>query len=95
LAKGKTRNSKSIIKKSGGGNDGTYLSVMIPLMVMQVRILSGLQKIKVMKVEIVLNTLDNKEWWFDLGLSYQRTLHPRTKRVFTIALLFFSVYVRW
>lgn len=48
-----------------------------------------------MKVEITLNTLDNKEWWFDIGLSYQRTPYTRTKQVFTIALLFFSVYIRW
>jgi hypothetical protein len=48
-----------------------------------------------MKVEIVLNTLDHKEWWFDLGISYQKTNGSRTKQVFTIALLFFSVYVRW
>lgn len=48
-----------------------------------------------MKVEIVLNTLDNKEWWFDIGISYQTTSYYKTKRVFTIALLFFSVYVRW
>jgi len=64
-------------------------------LLLQVRILSGLQKLEVMKVEITLNTLDNREWWFDLGLSYQRTQYTRTKRVFTIALIFFSVYVRW
>ena len=49
-----------------------------------------------MNIELTLNTLDNKEWWFDLGISCQKTdYHPQKKYVFTISLVFFSVYVRW
>ena len=49
-----------------------------------------------MKMEVTLNTLDNKNWWFDLGISYQTTeFHPEKNHVFTIALVFFSIYVRW
>ena len=48
-----------------------------------------------MNIELTLNTLDNKEWWFDIGMSYQKTHYHEKKRVFTIALVFFSVYVRW
>jgi hypothetical protein len=49
-----------------------------------------------MNIELTLNTLDNKEWWFDLGISCQKTnYHHQKKYVFTISLVFFSVYVRW
>jgi len=48
-----------------------------------------------MNIEVTLNTLDKKEWWFDLGVSYGRTNYHQKKHVVTIALVFFSVYVRW
>jgi len=47
-----------------------------------------------MKVEIAWNKID-KEWWFDIGISYQTTSYYKSKRVITIALLFFSLYFRW
>lgn len=46
-------------------------------------------------MEIKWNELEN-EWWFDLGISYQRTpYHPKHKKVITISLIIFSIYIRW
>ena len=47
-----------------------------------------------MKIEFAINKLDC-EWWFDLGLSYQNVLHPEYKKVFTISLIFASIYIRF
>jgi len=46
-------------------------------------------------VEFSLNTLDDKEWWFDLGISYSKANYHEKKHVFTIALVFFTFYFRW
>jgi hypothetical protein len=52
-------------------------------------------KQKVMKIEFLLNRLEG-DWWFDLGISCQKTdFHPNKKMVFTIALGFATVYIRW
>ncbi len=48
-----------------------------------------------MKIEVSLNTLDDKEWWFNLGLSYDKVHYHEMKHVFTIGVIFFSIYVRW
>lgn len=48
-----------------------------------------------MKIEVSLHTLDDKEWWFDLGISIHRTPYYEKKRVVTLALVFFSIYLRW
>ena len=53
-----------------------------------------------MRIECMLNNLDedwmNGDWWFDLGISYQKTeYHHQYRKVFTIALVFFSIYIRW
>lgn len=48
-----------------------------------------------MKIEIYKNKLDG-DWWFDLGISCQKTdYNPRYKMVFIIALAFFSISIRW
>ena len=54
-----------------------------------------------MKIECMWHTLSDadqwynfKEWWFELGISYQRT-ESLTKHVFAISLAVFSIYVRW
>ena len=48
-----------------------------------------------MDIECTLNRLEG-EWWFDFGISYQRTeYHHKHKRVITIALLLVSLYIRW
>lgn len=47
-----------------------------------------------MKIEIWWNKLD--DWFFDLGISYQRTLyHPTHRHVFCIALGIVSINFRW
>ena len=48
-----------------------------------------------MKIQVLLHTLDNKEWWFDIGISYQKAIYNRKKYLITIGIVFFSVYVRW
>jgi len=36
------------------------------------------------------------DWWFDLGISYNKTYYHHTyRRVVTIAVAFFSIYIRW
>lgn len=48
-----------------------------------------------MKVEIEWNEIENN-WWFDLGLSYQKTqYHRQYENVVTVGLGIFSIYVRW
>jgi len=48
-----------------------------------------------MKIEVELNELEGS-WWFDLGISYQKTeFHHKYKRVFTIGLGLAAVYIRW
>jgi hypothetical protein len=48
-----------------------------------------------MNMECTLNAME-KDWWLDLGISYQKTnLHYKYRHVFTIAMVFFSVYIRW
>ena len=48
-----------------------------------------------MSIEYELNYLEG-DWWFDLGISYQKTpYHHEHKKVITVSLVFFSVYVRW
>jgi len=47
-----------------------------------------------MKIECSLNVLE-KEWWFDLGLSIQKTKHHADYNfVTTLSFVFFSVYIR-
>ena len=60
------------------------------------------KKNKDMKIECMWHTLSDadqwynfKEWWFELGISYQRTEYLTTKHVFAISLAVFSIYVRW
>ena len=48
-----------------------------------------------MKIEIALNTLDNKDWWFDLGISIQKTPYHENKRVCAVGFIFFTIYLRW
>lgn len=48
-----------------------------------------------MKIEILFNELC-KEWWFDFGVSFQRTKqHPTKDYVFTLSIIFFSIYIRF
>ena len=46
-------------------------------------------------IEFSLNTLDKKDWWFDLGISFGKTAYHSKKYVLTIALVFCSIYIRW
>jgi hypothetical protein len=48
-----------------------------------------------MKVEISRNKFDDSEWWFDFGISCQKTNQKKLPMVFCIALMFFSIYIRW
>ena len=48
-----------------------------------------------MKLEVALNTLDNKEWWYDLGISIQKTPYHENKRVCAVEFIFFTIYLRW
>jgi len=51
--------------------------------------------IRVMSIECMLHKLEG-DWWFDLGISYQKTYYHHThRRVVTIAIAFFSIYIRW
>lgn len=47
-----------------------------------------------MKIECNWNTLDDKEWWFDLGIAYQNTDYEY-KKVLSIGLGFATVYIRF
>ena len=48
-----------------------------------------------MSIECMLNNLEG-DWWFDIGFSYQKTdYHHKYRRVITIAMVFFSIYIRW
>ena len=48
-----------------------------------------------MEFEIAFNSLDN-EWWFDLGISIQKTnFHHKYNYVCTISLGFISLYFRF
>ena len=48
-----------------------------------------------MSIEYGLNCLEG-DWWFDLGISYQKTpYHHEHRKVITVSLVFFSVYIRW
>lgn len=47
-----------------------------------------------MKIEFMLNELGG-DWWFDLGLCYQPVMHPQYKKVFTVSLVFATVYIRF
>jgi hypothetical protein len=49
-----------------------------------------------MKFELELNTLDHKEWWFNLGICFQKTTHhPSHKWVIVLGLGVFSIYIRF
>ena len=52
--------------------------------------------------EISWNSMDlekkglwNSEWWFDLGISVGSSSYHQYKRVMTIGLGLFSIYIRW
>jgi hypothetical protein len=48
-----------------------------------------------MKTEFVWNNFDG-EWWFDIGISYQKTpFHPEKRRVLTFAIGIATIYFRW
>lgn len=47
-------------------------------------------------LEFEPNTFDKHDWWFDLGISASNTpYHPDHRYVFTVSLIFYTVYVRW
>ena len=46
------------------------------------------------KIEISWNTIEDDSW-YDLGISYQKAKYHKLKRVFTIALVVFSIYIRF
>lgn len=52
-----------------------------------------------MSIEMSLNQLGQKwyqDWFFGIGISYDTTkFTPPHKHVVTIALLFFSIYIRF
>jgi hypothetical protein len=49
-----------------------------------------------MIIEIGFNCLDGDNWWFDIGISCQKTEnHPTKKMVFAIALAIATIYIRW
>ena len=49
-----------------------------------------------MKVEFVKHQILAKDpWWFELGVSYQTTEWHKNKKLITIALCFWSIYIRW
>ena len=48
-----------------------------------------------MKIEFNTNKLDN-DWWFSLGISYQKTeFHSEFNKVCTVDLGFWTMYIRW
>jgi hypothetical protein len=47
-----------------------------------------------MKIEFMLNKLD-EDWWFELGIGCQQVYYHQKKMVFTIALGFATIYIRW
>ena len=48
-----------------------------------------------MKLEFIFNRVEGN-WSFDLGISCQKTYYHQSKKiVFTVALGFATVYIRW
>lgn len=48
-----------------------------------------------MNIEVNWNCLEN-QWWFELGLGYSKTeYHSKYNKVITIALILFTIYIRW
>jgi hypothetical protein len=48
-----------------------------------------------MSIEGMIHKIEG-DWWFDLGISYNKTYYHHTyRRVVTIAVAFFSIYIRW
>lgn len=47
-----------------------------------------------MKIEFMLNKIEG-DWWFDLGISCQKTSYHEKGWVFSIALGIATIYIRW
>lgn len=61
--------------------------------------LINMTELKVLKnrvgFEVSKNEIEN-EWWFDLGISFQKTnFHHEFKSVLTISIILISIYVRF
>jgi|688.fasta_scaffold1888979_3 hypothetical protein len=46
-----------------------------------------------MEVDVLLNEIEG-DWWFDLGISYEK-ISFRYKKVISIAFVFFTIYIRF
>jgi hypothetical protein len=47
-------------------------------------------------LEFERNTIDDGDWWFSIGIAYQKTpFHPTHRKVVEWSLGFYSVYLRW
>jgi len=58
-------------------------------------IITNKEEVKEKMLSISLNELCG-EWWFNLGVSYDKTKYtPPYKRVITIGIIFFSIYIRF
>ncbi len=47
-----------------------------------------------MKVNVLLNKLEN-EWWLDLGIGYEPNNLFEYKKVISISFVFFTIYIRF
>jgi hypothetical protein len=47
-----------------------------------------------MEIEGGINNFEN-DWWYEFGISFHRTKYNKYKRVFTISLIIYSIYIRW
>lgn len=49
-----------------------------------------------MKIKLVKHKILEKDpWWFELGVSWQHAVWHKNKYLITIALAFWSIYIRW
>lgn len=48
-----------------------------------------------MKIEFTTNIIDDRYYWFDLGISVSPTYFNKYKYVFSLALTFWTIYIRW
>lgn len=48
-----------------------------------------------MKVEIAYNTLDDKEWWFEFGITVQRYGYNDLNWLVSFSFVFFTIYFRF
>lgn len=48
-----------------------------------------------MEIEVGINKFDTGDWWYELGISYTHCKYHKYKRVLTMSIVIYSIYIRW